>query len=452
MSITEIVTERKHHLKLYSTHSQQKEAFKSFDPSGKLARIYVCGVTPYDTSHMGHAMTALTFDVLHRYLEHLSFTVKHVQNITDIDDDILKRAKRDGADWQELGQKWNQIYLDSLATLNCLPFDAYIPATAKIPEIITLVGQLLEKGYAYHAKDGNIYFEAAKFPAYGKMSHLSEQEMLEKAHAAAADSFVDDPANAAKKDVRDFIVWQAHTPGEPKWSAPWGEGRPGWHIECSAISLSEFGTQFEVHGGGADLIFPHHSSEIAQSEAVTHVHPFVGYWMHVGMVYLGAKKMSKSLGNLVLVRDAVKTNSPDAIRLYLLKCHYRTPLHYEDSGVKAAELDVKQLKKALANEEVIKFGTTLEPTPWEDRFYAALDDDLDTPEAVAVALELANLILNNSDDEDMSAARASLKGMLSILGMPFVDSAIVSGQGAGIENPANLDLGEKIEEEGEVAA
>jgi L-cysteine:1D-myo-inositol 2-amino-2-deoxy-alpha-D-glucopyranoside ligase len=417
MSITKPVTERKHSLKLYSTHSQQKEPFKSFDPSGKLARIYVCGVTPYDTSHMGHAMTALTFDVLHRYLEHTGFTVKHVQNITDIDDDIIKRANRDGVDWRELAQKWNQIYLDSLKTLNCLPFDAYIPATGKIPEIVAVVGQLLEKGYAYKAKDGNIYFEAAKFPAYGKMSHLSELEILEKARNAAVDSLADDPENPTKKDVRDFIVWQVSKPGEPKWSAPWGEGRPGWHIECTAISMGELGPQFEVHGGGADLIFPHHSSEIAQSEAITGVNPFVGYWMHVGMVYLGKEKMSKSLGNLVLVRDAVKLHTPDAVRLYLLKTHYRTPLHYEDNGVSEAELDVNQLEKALSGEDA-HASNTLEPTAWEDRFYTAMDDDLNTPEAVAVALELANVINNNSDNENMSAARASLKGMLSVLGMP----------------------------------
>jgi L-cysteine:1D-myo-inositol 2-amino-2-deoxy-alpha-D-glucopyranoside ligase len=420
MSITKLVNERKHHLKLYSTHSQQKEPFKSFDPGGKLARIYVCGVTPYDTSHMGHAMTAMTFDVLHRYFEHLGYTVKHVQNITDIDDDIIKRANRDGVNWRELADQWDEIYLNSLRTINCLPFDAYVSATGKIPEIVALIGQLLEKGFAYKAKDGNIYFEAAKFPAYGKLSHLSDLEILEKAKAAAVDSLADDPANPAKKDVRDFIVWQASKPDEPCWSAPWGEGRPGWHIECSAISMGELGPQFEVHGGGADLIFPHHSSEIAQSEAVTGLQPFVGYWMHIGMVYLGKEKMSKSLGNLVLVRDAIKNHTPDAIRLYLLKTHYRTPLHYEDSGVAEAELDVNQLKKALSTEDKAT-GNTLEPAAWEERFYAAMDDDLNTPEAVDITLELANIILNNSDNETMSAARASLRGMLSLLGLPFVN-------------------------------
>lgn len=403
-------------LRLFNTYSQQKEPFESLDPGGKLARIYTCGVTPYDTSHMGHALVAVLFDTLHRYLEYIGYEVQHVQNITDIDDDIIKRANRDGVPFDELGRRWNEIYLDSLRSLNVLPFYKYIPATTEVPEMVKIVKGLIDKGYAYPARDGNIYFRAARFEAYGALSHLSASEMLEKARTAATDSLADEPGNPAKESDLDFIVWQAARPGEPNWESPWGPGRPGWHIECSAISMKYLGAQFEIHGGGADLIFPHHSSEIAQSEGCTGQHPFVKYWMHIGMVHLGGEKMSKSLGNLVLVRDALKEFSADAIRLYLLSTHYRTPLHYEAAGVAQAEKQIALLKQAL-HAETDAAGETLDFAPWLAGFLTALDDDLDTPLAVESALRLARQIVEAGQSQNVAPAQKTLRDMVGLLGL-----------------------------------
>ena len=402
-------------LKLYNTLSQEKELFKSADPNGKLARIYVCGVTPYDTSHMGHALVATVFDVLHRYLEHCGYQVSHIQNLTDIDDDIIKRARRDDVPYDELAQYWNQIYLDGLAAINCLPFDKYVPASAAVEHIKEMVGKLVAVGAAYHASDGNVYFRAASFPQYGALSHLGAAEMLEKAKAAAEDSLADQPGNPAKESDLDFIIWQATRPGEPSWESQWGPGRPGWHIECSAITLDQHGPQFEVHGGGADLIFPHHSSEIAQSETYTGQKPSVRYWMHVAMLYLGGEKMSKSLGNLILIKDVLKTHSADALRLYLLgAAHYRTPLHFEVAGLDRAEQQVGLLRRALEARPASEVGAG----QWKELFYTALDDDLDTPQAIESLLGLSNAIL---EGQAGGPAQADLRYMAGLLGLPLVN-------------------------------
>ncbi|HEX2909687.1 MAG TPA: cysteine--tRNA ligase [Chloroflexia bacterium] len=400
-------------LKLYNTLSQEKEEFKSFDPAGKLARIYVCGVTPYDTSHMGHALVAVVFDVLHRYLEYKGYEVLHVQNLTDVDDDIIKRARREGVPFDQLGQSWDKIYRDGLAAINCLPFDRYIPASSAIDQIKEMVAKLVEGGHAYKASDGNVYFRAASFPTYGFMAHTNEQELLEKARAAAADSLADEPGNPAKESDLDFILWQAAKPDEPFWESPWGPGRPGWHIECSAISMDNLGPQFEVHGGGADLIFPHHSSEIAQTESVTGVAPLVRHWMHIAMLYLGGEKMSKSLGNLVLIRDALKEHSADAIRLYLLgAAHYRTPLHYEDEEVSKADKQVELLQRALQAQPASKGDAK----DWSTRFFDAMDDDLDTPKAIEAMLSLAQAVLEGQVGAE---GQAQLRTMAQILGLPL---------------------------------
>jgi len=402
--------------KLYNTYSQAKEPFSPVDLQSNLARIYVCGITPYDTSHMGHALTALTFDTIHRYLEFLGYQVKHVQNLTDIDDDIIKRAKRDGVPYDQLGQSWDKIYRDSLKAINCLPFDSYVPASTKVPEIVQLVQGLVERRVAYKAADNNVYFRAASFKNYSGLSHLNEDEILEKARAAAEDSLVDSPENQAKESVMDFIIWQAARPNEPSWPSPYGEGRPGWHIECSAIGLDQFGPQFEIHGGGADLIFPHHSSEIAQSETYTGKHPLVKYWMHVGMVHLGTEKMSKSLGNLVLVRDVLKNYSPDALRIYLLSIQYRAPLYYEESGVAEAETQVSRFKAALEAEGT-KSGPLLAVEPYQTNFFTAMNDDLNTPDALATALTLADAISQSTTTHNLSEAQATLRQMLGLFGL-----------------------------------
>lgn len=402
-------------LKLYNTLSQEKELFKSADPGGKLARIYVCGVTPYDTSHMGHALVAVVFDVLHRYLEHSGYQVSHIQNLTDIDDDIIKRARRDNVPYDELSQRWNQIYLEGLAAINCLPFDKYVPASTVVEPIKEMVGKLVAVGAAYQASEGNVYFRAASFPEYGALAHLGMAEMLEKAKAAAVDSLADQPGNPAKESDMDFIIWQAMRPGEPFWESQWGPGRPGWHIECSAITLHEHGPQFEIHGGGADLIFPHHSSEIAQSETYTGQKPSVRYWMHVAMLYLGGEKMSKSLGNLILIKDVLKTHSADVLRLYLLgAAHYRTPLHFEVAGLDRAEQQVGLLRRALEANPT----SDADAGQWKEHFYAALDDDLDTPRAIESLLGLSNAILEGQAGRQ---AQTDLRYMAGLLGLPLVN-------------------------------
>jgi cysteinyl-tRNA synthetase len=401
-------------LKLYNTLSQQKEEFKSLDPSGKVARIYVCGVTPYDTSHMGHALVAALFDVLHRYLEHTGYQVTHVQNLTDIDDDIIKKARKENQPYDELGRRWDALYRDGLRAINCLPFDNYVPASTVIDPIQKMIAALVQKDAAYKASDGNVYFRASSFTDYGKLSHLDLAQMLEKARAGAEDSLADFPGNPAKESDLDFILWQAAQPDEPSWDSPWGSGRPGWHIECSAISTQSLGQQFEVHGGGADLIFPHHSSEIAQSETFSGKSPVVGYWMHVAMLYLGGEKMSKSLGNLILINDALKKNSADALRIYLLgHKHYRTPLHFTQEGVDQAEKYADLFRKALAQEAA--FGEA-DVKPYVEKFYAAMDDDLDIPAAIGVMLELAKAIIENEVD---FRGQEHLRYMSNLLGLPL---------------------------------
>ncbi len=403
-------------LMLYNSLSQQKEEFKSADPAGKLARIYVCGVTPYDTSHMGHALVATVFDVLHRYLEHLGYEVQHAQNLTDIDDDIIKRAKREGVPYDELGQRWDKIYRDGLAAINCLPFDLYIPASSVVDKIKVIVAALIEQEQAYLAGDGNVYFRAASFPKYGDLAHTDTATLLEKARAAAEDSLADRPGNPAKESDLDFIIWQASQPGEPAWPSPWGEGRPGWHIECSAITLDNFGPQFEIHGGGADLLFPHHSSEIAQSESYTGKSPFVRHWMHIAMLFLGGEKMSKSLGNLVLIRDALQKHSVDALRLYLLgAAHYRTQLHYEEEAVQQAEGKAQILRDALTwSAQAGKAHSE----QWAKRFYTALDDDFNTPLAIETILGLASAIL---EGQVGSEGQQQLRYQAGLLGLPLAD-------------------------------
>ena len=408
-------------LRLFNTYSQQKEPFESADPAGKLARIYVCGVTPYDTSHMGHAMVGVFFDTLHRYLEYLGYEVKHIQNLTDIDDDMIKRAKRENVPFDELGRRWDKIYRDGLTAINVQPFDVYVPATTEVPKMVELVSGLVEKGFAYPAADGNVYFRAARFGQYGALSHLDEAQMLEKARTAASDSLADAPGNPAKESDMDFIIWQAAQPDEPNWESPFGPGRPGWHIECSAITLKYMGANFEIHGGGADLIFPHHSSEIAQSESFSGKHPFVKYWMHVGMVHLGGEKMSKSLGNLVLVRDALKDFSPDALRLYLLSTHYRLALHYTPAEVGQAEQQITLLKQAL-NEQSNPAGPAFDFAPWLAGFYTALDDDMDTPLAIQAALGLARSISQTANEQNSAQAQKVLREMLGLLGLFLAQS------------------------------
>ncbi|HLU34677.1 MAG TPA: cysteine--tRNA ligase, partial [Thermomicrobiales bacterium] len=295
-------------MQIYNSQSQQLEPFTS--ESGKVG-IYVCGVTPYDTTHLGHAFTFLTFDILVRYLRYKGYDVTYVQNVTDIDDDILRKSNEVGMNWMELAQKETRRYREDMRNLNALEFDHYVAATEHIQQVVENVAALLDAGVAYEV-NGSVYYSVAKAPGFGKLSHLPHEEMLPIANERG-----NKPDDPNKQDPLDFLLWQGAIPGEPSWPAPWGAGRPGWHIECTAMSRYYLGDQIDIHGGGYDLIFPHHEAEIAQAESVTGKEPFVRYWMHVAMVDYQGEKMSKSLGNLVYTRDLLDTHSADAIRLCL---------------------------------------------------------------------------------------------------------------------------------------
>ncbi|MBA3780101.1 MAG: cysteine--tRNA ligase [Chloroflexi bacterium] len=340
-------------------------------PEGALS-VYVCGVTPYDTTHLGHAFTFVQFDTLVRALRWLGREVTYVQNVTDIDDSILARARRQGEDWQALGRRETVRYLEDMRTLNVAAPDHFVAATSVIPEIRSMVERLLELGAAYATDGGSVFFRIAASPHYGELSRLDRPGMLEIA-ASQDDADVDDPR---KEDPLDFALWKgwSGSSDEPAWPSPWGPGRPAWHIECSAICKRYLGPQVSVHGGGADLVYPHHESEIAQSELATGRRPFVHAWLHTGMTRMDGVKMSKSLGNLVFVRDLVREHSGDAVRLYLLEHRYGDAFDWRPADLESAARRMSRLRVAAAEAD--------RDDGARERFVAALADDLNTPAAL----------------------------------------------------------------------
>jgi L-cysteine:1D-myo-inositol 2-amino-2-deoxy-alpha-D-glucopyranoside ligase len=391
-------------MKLYNSLSQTKEPFIPL--KDKQVRMYVCGITPYDTTHLGHAFTYLTFDVLQRYLTSLGYHVTYIQNVTDIDDDILKKAKETNRNWQELGEWWTQKFLTDLKALNLILPTHYVKATKSIPTIITLITKLLTDDFAYQ-KNGNIYFRVNKTPDYGKLSKYTREKMITLSKERGAD-----PADPNKEDPLDFLLWQQSQSGEPQWSTPFGSGRPGWHIECSAMIYKYLGKNIDIHGGGHDLIYPHHESEIAQSEAFTKEKPFVKYWMHTGMLAYQGEKMSKSLGNLVMVSELLKKYSNNAIRYLLLSHHYRTAWEFTESAIQTAEKQTEILKKAL-QQKPIEQGSNKQHTL--KQYLTALEDDLDTPQILTLIQRLANKELHQQTNEGQHV----LRELTNILGFVF---------------------------------
>ena len=377
-------------MKLFNTLTQSLEEFVPIDD--KAVRIYVCGITPYDTTHLGHAFTYGSFDTLIRYLEFLGYTVNYVQNVTDIDDDILRKSRELGVAWDELGRRETERYLNDMATLNVRRPNVYARATQEIPAMIEIISTLLAKGYAYES-GGSVYFSVKQDPEFGIMGRAiglnDYHAMLTIANERG--NYPDDPR---KKDPLDFVLWQAQAPGEPAWPSPWGPGRPGWHIECSAMSMRYLGPQLDIHGGGADLAFPHHTCEIAQSEHFTEKAPFSRFWMHTGMVEQDGEKMSKSLGNLTLVSDLLKDYSPDAIRIMLLNHHYRYPWECYPADLQTASeiAALFQEVRTIADNQVDGQDTML-----RDRFTAAMDNDLNTPQALLLLKQAAEAAVANSD-------------------------------------------------------
>ena len=392
-------------MRLYDTLTREEPEFA---PEGDKVKMYVCGITPYAPCHMGHAMSYVMFDVLRRYLEFLGYEVDHVQNFTDIDDKIIQRAQEEGITPQDLADQHIEEFMQSMEALNVKPARAYPRATQEIPRIIQVISSLVERGYAYAAA-GDVYFRVASVATYGHLSHRSLDGMIAGARVEIG---------VNKENPMDFALWKAAKAAEPSWDSPWGPGRPGWHIECTAMSLEYLGDTLDIHGGGQDLVFPHHENERAQSEAYTGKAPFARHWVHNGLLHLGEDKMSKSLGNLITLKEALELYSSDAIRIFFLSSHYRSPLTYSVEGPSSTERAAERLRNAL--QEASTGGDELESEAYRERFFQAMDSDLNTPQALAALFDLAREI-NRARAAGKSVAKAqeTLRTLGNILGLTF---------------------------------
>ncbi|MBA3944297.1 MAG: cysteine--tRNA ligase [Herpetosiphonaceae bacterium] len=412
-------------LTVYNTLTHQKEPFKTLEP-GKV-RLYVCGPTVYDDAHIGHAMSALVFDVVRRYLEYRGYTVQHVQNFTDVDDKIINRANAQGRDPVALAEQYIDAFHDHLRELNVEPATSYPRATQTMDEIIALIGALVDRNSAYEV-DGDVYFRVRNDPDYGKLSGRNVDDMRSGTRIAP---------DERKDDPLDFALWKKAKPGEPAWSSPWSEGRPGWHIECSAMNLATLGTQIDIHGGGNDLIFPHHENEIAQTESVTG-ETFARYWMHNGMLQLRGEKMSKSLGNIVRIKDFLATHQADVLRLMVLGSSYRAPLTYDEALVAENERKLDRLRGALkpatgsATDQETMLAAAAEQA--QGRFEAAMDDDFNSAGALGALFDLVRT-LNSARDAGQGGhaferAQATLRDLAGVLGLQLVEDGEADDHGA----------------------
>jgi len=418
-------------LKVYNTLTLQKEDFVTRQPG--LVTMYVCGVTVYASSHIGHAMSAITFDIIHRYLEYRDYQVKHIINFTDIDDKIIQRSITEHVDWRSITERYIREYLDWMDALNVKRASHYPRATEEIDGIVEAVVTLIAKGYAYELK-GDVYYRVSRKPEYGELKHQSLDELRAGARVEKDED---------KENVLDFALWKAAKPGEPSWPSPWGPGRPGWHIECSVMALHDLGEQIDLHGGGTDLIFPHHENEIAQSEALTGKRPFVRYWMHNGMMQARTwneeegvyqvEKMSKSLGNTLTVDKLLAMGDPDMLRMFVLGSHYRKQLTYTDESFEIALRNLARLKRAFEPTETWPDPTseTGDPTATaaleeatrgaRSTFEAAMDDDFNTSVAVASLFELSSEIFkgrsSHASGKALEAARETLAELGGVLGL-----------------------------------
>lgn len=386
-------------LQIYNTLNRQKEVFTPIVP-GKVG-LYVCGITIYDHCHVGHARTYVAFDVINRYLRFSGYAVTYVRNITDVDDKIIKRAAENNESCDALTARFTAAMHADFNALGLLPADIEPRVTTHMAEIIELIQTLLAKGYAYQAVDGDVLFDVSKYEAYGALSQQNLQMLQSGARVEVADN---------KDDPLDFVLWKTAKPGEPYWQSPWGNGRPGWHIECSAMSAKHLGEHFDIHGGGSDLQFPHHENEIAQSTCA-HGHKYVNTWIHTGMVQVDKEKMSKSLGNFFTVKDVLAEYNAEAVRYFLLSSHYRSQLNYSKENLEQAHAALGRLYTALRN---ITPSQSIDlNSPYIARFKAAMDDDFNTPEALPVLFELAREVNRFKETEPGKAAE--LAGLLSLL-------------------------------------
>lgn len=395
-------------MKLYNTLSQQIE---SFHPLGTTVTVYVCGITPYDTTHLGHAFTFTVADNLIRYLEYSGKQICYAQNVTDIDDDILRKAQQVGEEWDALGRRWTRHFIRDMVSLNVRAPDYYAKVTDFIDGIIAWVRKLVDSGFAYRS-GGNVYFDVSSYGGFGELSHYTCDEMRK--------AFIEQdvkPDNAKRAEF-DFVLWQAQAPGEPAWESPWGKGRPGWHSQCAVIITTLLGRAIDLHMGGEDLVFPHHDSVVAQAESLTGVHPFARHWLHVASVRHEGKKMSKSIGNLVLVHHLLDKYDADSIRLYLAEQHYRTSWSFEAGSMQKAAARAREFRRSAAIESGA--NGSVDPAPREREFRAAMDDDLDTPRALLALEHLSHDISEGAAErKSVRDAQDRLRELAGVLGLSF---------------------------------
>lgn len=430
-------------IKVYNTLTKRKEDFVPIVP-GK-ASIYVCGVTPYNHPHVGNARPFVTWDVIHRFLEHEGYDVTHVQNFTDIDDKIINTANEEGVQWYDVCNRYIDSYFEVMDKLHVKRVHVYPRVSEHIADIIKTVQTLIDNGYAY-VVDGDVYYSVEKFDHYGELSGRNLEDMM-----AGARVDVDD----RKKNPMDFALWKAAKPGEPSWTSPWGEGRPGWHIECSTMSMKYLGESFDFHGGGSDLIFPHHENEIAQSEGCTGKHPFVHYWLHNGFITVNEEKMSKSLGNFFMVIDILKHYDPETLRFFIVSTHYRSPLDFSDARLTEAQKSLARLRTAkenlLALQEMMSAGATDESMQLRakalelrDAFMEAMRDDFNTALAISHMFALGKEI--NIYHKAVTEAGCKPDGkLLDILAHVFAEMCSIIGVLEETAAPAAADDSKEAE-------
>lgn len=422
-------------LHIYNSQTKQKSVFKPIH--APKVGIYVCGITVYDYCHIGHARVMVGFDMIVRHMRSRGYDVKYVRNITDIDDKIINRAIENGESTQALTERFIQAMHEDEAALNVLRPDVEPKATEYIHQITDMVQTLVDKGFAYAANNGDVYFRVTKFAEYGKLSGKKIEDLQ-------AGARVD--VNEQKESPLDFVLWKASKPSEPHWHSPWGEGRPGWHIECSAMSKHTIGEHLDIHGGGHDLQFPHHENEIAQSECA-HGHTYVNTWMHVGFVNVDNEKMSKSLGNFFTIRDVLNVYPAEVIRFFLLSSHYRNPLNYTTENLDNARAALRRLYGALEGVNLLSPDSDL-LAKWTDAYNSVMDDDFNTPQAFAVLFDLATELnkAKAAKNNDLAGQLAqTLIRLGNQLGILTNEPSVFLQGGASTEGMSETDILAKIE-------
>lgn len=392
-------------LQIYNSLTRRKVPFQSIEAG--TVRMYVCGITAYDYCHLGHGRFMVVFDMVARYLRHLGYRVIYVRNVTDIDDKIIRRANAEGESIEALTARFVQAMHEDERALGVLPPSEEPRATQYVAEMVEMIQTLLDRGHAYQADNGDVCYQVSSFPDYGQLSNRQLDDLRAGARVEVSEG---------KRDPLDFVLWKSAKPDEPSWPSPWGPGRPGWHIECSAMCKKCLGTHFDIHGGGMDLKFPHHENEIAQSRAATGA-PFVNYWMHNGFIQVDEEKMSKSLGNFFTIRQVLEHFQPEVVRYFLLASHYRSPLNYSQDNLESARVSLTRLYTALRGLTVATDLPSAE-SEFSARFHQAMADDFNTPEAMAVLFDLVREINRHREDDPVQAGQlaAELRHLGGIMG------------------------------------